>query len=215
MQIISLNVGTPHLRQRGDGEVLTGGDKSPVASASLYLHGFEGDGQADTVNHGGADKAVCVYSSDHYPYWERVLGHRLEYGAFSENLTVAGLNEQDVCIGDVFRAGTALVQVSQPRTPCGKLAGKHKEPQLAQWVADANYTGFYLRVLEEGTVSQGVPFELVQAHPARISIAAVDNIIFDRSSDLALIAQLVSLPEFGESGRRIFAGRLARLTGQV
>jgi MOSC domain-containing protein YiiM len=102
-----------------------------------------------------------------------------------------------------------------PRTPCAKLAGKHGEPRLAKWVADANATGFYLRVLEEGRVAAGDPFTLVQAHPERISIASVVDIIFDRSHDEALIARLLQMPEFGDSIRPWFAKRLEKLSGQA
>jgi MOSC domain-containing protein YiiM len=98
--------------------------------------------------------------------------------------------------------------------PCAKLAAKHGEPLLVKWIADANFTGFYMRVLAEGTVTRGDDFELVQAHSDRISIAAVNDIIYDRSIDLALITKLADLPEFGDSGRSIFARRLARLKEQ-
>lgn len=215
MLVYSINIGRPHMRLRNGAEVLTGGDKLPVDSASLHTLGFAGDDQADKVNHGGADKAVCVYALDHYPHWEQVLGRSLEPGAFSENLTVQGIDEQTVCIGDVFQVGTALLQVTQPRTPCAKLAGKHGEPQLVKWVADANATGFYMRVLRDGAVARGDPFTLVKPHPARISIAAVDDIIFDRSSDTALIAKLLEMPEFGASGRAHFRRRLAKLQEQA
>ena len=148
------------------------------------------------------------------PYWEQVLRRSLEPGAFSENLTVRGIDEKTVCIGDVFQVGEALLQVTQPRTPCAKLAGKHDEPQLVKWVADANATGFYMRVLREGTVARGDPFTLVEPHPTRISIWVVDDIIFDRSPDAALMTKLVEMPEFGVSGRTRFRQRLAKLPTQ-
>jgi MOSC domain-containing protein YiiM len=144
-----------------------------------------------------------------------VLGRPLPPGSFSENLTVLGLDEHAIAIGDIFRAGEALVQVCQPRMPCAKLAAKHREPQLVKWIADANYTGFYLRVLEEGRVARGDAFDLLDAHADRISIAAVNDIIYDRSADVDLIARLVELPEFGDSGRAIFARRLAQALGQT
>ena len=84
MQVISINIGQPQMRLRNGAHVLTGGDKQPVTSAYLHTLGLADDGQADTVNHGGADKAVCVYAFDHYPHWEQVLGRSLEPGAFSE-----------------------------------------------------------------------------------------------------------------------------------
>ena len=101
MEIVSLNVALPSTQRYGNREVFTGGAKRPVPRAMLRASGFEGDEQADRRNHGGPDKAVCVYSSVHYPHWQRMLGRRLDPGAFSENLTVSGIREARVCVGDV------------------------------------------------------------------------------------------------------------------
>lgn len=203
-----MNVALPSTRRYGGEEVRTGGAKKPVLSALLRLEGFEGDGQADLVNHGGAEKAVCVYPFDHYAYWERELGRRLAPAAFSENLTVSGAVETGVCIGDVFRVGEAVVRVSQPRMPCSKLAGKNGERLLTKWVGETGYTGFYMRVLSEGLVRAGDAFERVESHPDLIPIAKVNDIIYGRSEDTRLIERLASLPEFGGSAH--FAERLGR-----
>ena len=211
MRVVSVNVGLPMRRRYGDEEVFTGGVKRPVPGAVLRTSGFEGDGQADLVNHGGEDKAVCVYPFDHYPYWERALGWGLQPGAFSENLTVSGIVETEVCIGDVFRVGGATVRVSQPRTPCAKLAGKNGERRLTRWVGETGYTGFYLRVLSGGRVEAGDAFEAVGRHPDSISVADVNGVIFGRTEDPALVERLVNLPEFAAGARALFAERLERL----
>ena len=164
------------------------------------------------MNHGGVDKAVCVYPFDHYAHWETLFGHGLEPGAFSENLTVSGAVETAVCVGDVFRVGEAVIQVSQPRTPCGKLAGKNGQRLLTKWVGQTGYTGFYMRVLSEGLVSAGDAFELAEIHPDRIPVAAVNDIVFGRSEDADAIEKLANLPEFGDAGRALFAERLERLS---
>ena len=211
MKVVALNVGLPRAQRYGREVVWTAGAKKPVPGAVLRTHGFEGDGQADRQNHGGADKAVCVYPLDHYSYWENLLGRPLEPASFSENLTVSGAVEDEVCIGDVFGVGEAVVQVSQPRTPCGKLAGKNRQRTLVRLVAQAGFTGFYMRVLSEGLVRDGDAFERVECHPERITVAAVNDIVFGRAEDEALIGRLATLPEFGADGRVIFAGRLERL----
>ena len=211
MEIVSLNVALPSTQRYGNREVFTGGANSPVPRAMLRFDGFEGDGQGGRRNHGGPDKAVCVYSSVHYPHWQRMLGRRLDPGAFSENLTVSGIREARVCVGDVFRAGEALVQVSTPRTPCDKVAGKNGEKQLSKWISGSGYTGFYMRVLEEGLVQKGDAFERVERHPDGIAIARVNDIIYGRFRDLDLIEYLVGLPEFGTSGRATFARLLGKL----
>lgn len=211
MKIVSLNVGLPRVQHYGREVVWTAGAKRPVPDARLHPLGFEGDGQADRLNHGGADKTVCVYPFDHYAHWEKLLGRALEPASFSENLTVPGAVEGAVCIGDVFGIGEAVVQVTQPRTPCSKLAGKNGQRLLTKWVGQTGYTGFYMRVLAEGLVSAGDAFELVEKNADRISIAAVNDIIFGRSEDEYLIERLANLPEFGADGRTIFAERLHRL----
>jgi len=210
VKVVSLNVALPQAQRYGREEVRTGGAKKPVPNAMLRPTGFEGDGQADLKNHGGVDKAVCVYPFDHYAHWEGVFGHGLEPGAFSENLTVSGAVETGVCIGDVFRVGEAVLQVSQPRTPCSKLAGKNGQRLLTKWVGQTGYTGFYMRVLSEGLVSAGDAFERVENHPDLISVADVNDVIFGRSVDVGLIVRLANLAEFGAAGRALFAERLGR-----
>ncbi len=205
-----MNVGLSRAQHYGREVVWTAGAKRPVPGAVLRFQGLEGDGQADRQNHGGVDKAVCVYPFDHYAYWAKMFGRPLGPASFSENLTVSGAVEDEVCIGDVFVVGEAVVQVSQPRTPCGKLAGKNRQRMLTRWVAQAGYTGFYMRVLSEGLVSTGDHFEPIERHPESISISAVNDIIFGRSEDERLIERLAHLPEFGADGRALFAERLER-----
>jgi MOSC domain-containing protein YiiM len=211
MKIISLNVALPSTQRYEGQEVLTGGTKKPVSQAVLRSHNFDGDGQADLVNHGGLEKAVCVYLFDHYAYWERMLDLELEPGAFSENLTVSDALETEVCVGDVFKIGEAVAQVCQPRQPCNKLAGKNAEKLLPKWVVRTGYTGFYMRVLSEGLVTTGAAFERIEHHPDGITIAEVNDAIYERSYDLTLIERLANLPEFSAVGRALFAERLERL----
>ena len=211
MRIISLNVGLPSAQLYEGRKVITGGAKKSVPRAELRFENFDGDRQADRVNHGGFEKAVCVYPFDHYPYWNRQLGRDLKPGAFSENLTASGAIETEVCVGDVFRIGEAMVQVSQPRMPCSKLAGKNGSKMLPKLIGDTGYTGFYMRVLSEGLVAADDSFDLVRAHPERITIAEVNSIIYENSNDVALIKRLAELAEFSEVGRTLFAQRLQRL----
>jgi MOSC domain-containing protein YiiM len=212
MRIISLNVGLPSAQRYEGRRVITAGAKKPVPRAVLRFGNFDGDRQADQLNHGGFEKAVCVYPFDHYPYWNRELGRNLRPGAFSENLTVSGAIETEVCVGDVFQIGEATVQVSQPRMPCAKLAGKNESKLLPKLIANIGYTGFYMRVLSEGLVAAGDSFDLLGAHPDRITIAEVNSIIYEKSNDVALIKRLAELAEFSEVGRTLFAQRLERLT---
>lgn len=201
MKLVSLNVALPSTHCYDGREVLTSGAKRPVPRTMLRYENFEGDGQGDQVNHGGPDKAICVYPLDHYSHWENELGRKLPPGAMSENLTVSGVLETEVCIGDVFRVGEATVQISQPRMPCNKLAGKNGERRLVKWVSETGYTGFYMRVLSEGMVDAGDAFECVERHPDRISVTDVNEIIYERSRDFALIERLAGMPELAADWR--------------
>ena len=211
MKIISLNVALPSTQRYKEQEVLTGGAKSSVSRARLRSHKFDGDGQADLVNHSGLEKAVCVYPFDHYAYWQRVLNLELEPGAFSENLTVSDALETEVCVGDVFKFGAAVAQVCQPRQPCNKLAGKNGQNLLPKWMGRTGYTGFYMRVLSEGVVPMGDAFESIERHHFRMTIADVNDVTYKRSYDLTLIEQLTNLPEYPAVGRALFAERLEHL----
>lgn len=130
--------------------------KSTAESIWLGALNLAGDGQADLANHGGLDKAVNVYPHEHYPYWGHTIGlMNLPMGGFGENFTTRGLLEQHVCIGDVFQLGEAMVQISQPRQPCWKLARYWRIQDLAVRVQQTGRTGWYFRVLKEGHVQAG------------------------------------------------------------
>lgn len=162
--------------------------KDPVFLGETNL---DGDEQADKKNHGGPDKAVCVYPLAHLPYWAERLG-RDDFGpgAFGENFTVAAMDEASVCVGDVYAVGEARVQVSQPRAPCWKLARRWGEKKLALWVQETGYTGWYLRVLGTGTVAAGQPLVLEERPHPEWPIARVNDVRYGRDEDPAQIAAL-------------------------
>jgi MOSC domain-containing protein YiiM len=181
----------------------------PIA---LHAEGVHGDEVADLVHHGGPDKAVCVYSLAHYPHWEQVLGRKMAYGAFGENFTVGGLLEEDVCIGDTFRAGSALVQISQPRIPCWKLAMKWGLESLPRLAATSGKTGFYFRVLEPGTAQAGDRLIRVKRHPAGVTVAEANRVMHRDKQDLAGIRSLLDLRDvLAASWIEMLTKRLAKL----
>jgi MOSC domain-containing protein YiiM len=211
MKIISLNVALPSTQRYKGQEVLTGGAKGAVSRARLRSHNFDGDGQADLVNHSELEKAVCVYLFDHYAYWQRALDFELEPGAFNGNLTISDALETEVCVGDVFKFGEAVAQVCQARRPCNKLAGKNGQKLLPKWMVRTGYTGFYMRVLSEGVVPMGEAFERIESDQVCMTIADVNDVTYKRSYDLTLIEQLINLPEYPAVGRTLFAERLEHL----
>jgi MOSC domain-containing protein YiiM len=203
--IESLNIGLPKKEIFFGKEIVTGICKIAVSEPlQLKKLGFEGDGVGDVKHHGGHDKAVCVYSTDHYPYWEKVLGIALPVAAFGENLSVANLLEKDICIGDVFVLGTAIVQVSQPRQPCKILAVRYGRADMVKRVVDSGRTGFYLRVLEEGIVEKDSPFVLEKRDQHGVTIAFANQVFHHDKRNCEGIRKVLELPGLSESWRSSF-----------
>lgn len=208
MHIHAVNIGRPQIVLRGGRRYSTAIDRKTVdGPQELTPDGFVGDRVSDLSAHGGPDKAVCCYAREHYPYWRKRLGRDVAVPSFGENLTTIGLLEADVCIGDVYRIGTATVQVSQPRGPCAKLAGKHDEPRLIEWVYETGYTGFYLRVLEVGRIGAGDAVELIERRHADLSVARVMRLKRGEGLTEEMRRRLATLPDLAEAWRRAFAQR--------
>lgn len=164
---------------------------------------IQGDRQADLRHHGGPDKAVLAYAARHYPVWRGELPDvDLSPGAFGENLTVEGLAEDGVAIGDVWRAGGVTFQVSQPRQPCWKLARRLRVRDMVVRVQSSLRTGWYLRVLEEGQIRPGDSLVLVgRPHPAW-TVAEASRVMYGVRGDPSAALELADLPELSESWRR-------------
>jgi MOSC domain-containing protein YiiM len=176
IEIVSVNVATPSVLASIDGEVIVSAiGKRPVTASKLWLSplNLEGDAQADLRVHGGHDKAVYAYPTEHLRPWSEELGLELGPGAFGENLSIAGALEDEVFIGDTWRWGDALLQVAQPRSPCYKLAVHLQRPQIIKRMLAGERTGWYLRVLRPGEVPVAGPIGVVSRDPRRISVAAV------------------------------------------
>ncbi|MGH9317991.1 MAG: MOSC domain-containing protein [Thermoanaerobaculia bacterium] len=171
-RLLSVNLAVPRTFESRGRVVPTGIFKQPAAGrVRLRELSLEGDIQADRRYHGGAEKAVYLYPSEHYPYWKRFLGRDLLAGFFGENFTTEGFREDTVHIGDTFRVGTAVVQVTQPRSPCFKLGLKVGSARFIKSFLESRRLGFYLRVLQEGVVGAGDPIERVEIAPGRITVA--------------------------------------------
>lgn len=192
--LVSVNAGRVRISDFKGKQAVSGIFKSPVRHpVEIGPAGVSGDEVADQVNHAGPDKAVCAYSLVHYPFWEQVLGRSIGYGAFGENFTVDALLETDVAIGDVFRVGTAEVQISQPRIPCWKLAMKWESDRLPEMAAKSGKTGFYLRVLKPGTVRAGDRLTRISRHPAGITVDEANRVMHRDKDDREGIRTLLAL----------------------
>ncbi len=211
MIIRKLNIGMPQ-KENFQGKVyVTGMCKLPVdGPIRLTMEGLEGDGVGDRKHHGGSDKAVCVYSLDHYPSWEKMLGIAMPEAAFGENFTVEGLREQDVRIGDIYAVGTALVQVSQPRQPCGTLAARYGRQDLAKLVSDSDRTGFYFKVVIEGVVRVGDAITLKECDPREVTISFANRVWYRDRKDREGIERVLSVAALSASWRKSFEELLAK-----
>ncbi|RBP41367.1 MOSC domain-containing protein YiiM [Roseimicrobium gellanilyticum] len=172
MQILSVNVAMPRVIEINGKAVPTGIYKEPVTGpVELRKLGLAGDGQADLTVHGGEHQAVYAYPIEHYPHWAKFLGaESLAHGTFGENLTTSGLVETEVCIGDVHRMGNVLLQVTCERLPCFKFAHKVGRPDILKPFLQSGHSGFYYKVLQEGTLAMGDTIEIVEQHPLRVTV---------------------------------------------
>jgi len=177
----------------------------PVGVTPLGLHGDE---HGDRVRHGGPDKAICVFPSEHYPAYEARLGRRLERPAFGENLTTWGLREDNVCLGDLLSIGTVLCEVSLPRNPCFRVGARHGTKDVVLWMEQTGHTGFYLRVLRTGRLVAGCPVALAhRAHP-HATVAEANRVMHRDRRDWPAIEALLGVPQLGATWRRTFERRL-------
>jgi MOSC domain-containing protein YiiM len=170
-----------------------------------------GDGQADRVNHGGEDKAVLCYAASHYPAWREALQRPdLPHGAFGENFTIDGLTEESVYLGDTYRFGDAIVQVSQPRQPCWKLAWRWRLKELTALVERTGRTGWYIRVLEEGEVRPGIALTLLERPYPEWSVTRASRVMRHRQKDPETAGALAGCEVLAASWR----DRLAEAAGR-
>jgi ferredoxin-NADP reductase/MOSC domain-containing protein YiiM/ferredoxin len=179
-RLVSVNIGLPRdINWRGK-TVHTGIWKRPVPGRVIVRKlNIDGDGQGDLGGHGGVNRAVMVYQLESYRYWERELSRtNSSYGQFGENFTVDGLPDVEVCIGDRYRIGTALFEVSQPRVTCYRVGIRMDEPQMAALMAAHHRPGFYFRVLEEGEVGAGDEIVKVADGPEQMSVAEMDALLY-------------------------------------
>ncbi len=212
MKLISVNVSQPKPVTTADGTtVMTGIFKEPVPGPVLLRRlNLEGDRQADLTVHGGADKALYAYPVEHYSYWQRVLNvEQFRFGQFGENLTIAGLTEDTVRIGDVYRIRQATVQVTQPRVPCYKLGLKFQIPAMPKLFLASARSGFYLRVLQEGSIGAGDPIERIQSDPRQLTVRQVFALAFFDKDNVELIRKAVAIPSLSDSWREMFEERLS------
>lgn len=196
MKIISTNIGEPTSFVWNGKEEVTGIFKYPV-DEPLFLR--ENDVAKDTiinrVNHGGLNKACYLFASDNYPYWQKLYPYlKWDWGMFGENLTVEGLSESEVRIGNIYKIGTALAQISQPREPCYKLGVRFDDPSILKKFILHRRPGTYARILEEGEVQKGDEFQLVEQSKNTLTVQQFYELMFAKEKSEQLLKLFLDNP---------------------
>lgn len=211
MKLLSVNVSLGREILHDGRSVRTGIFKEPVVGrVRLGRLNLVGDAQSDLRVHGGPDKAAYVYPYEHYDHWARALGRNdFHFGQFGENFTVEGMLEDEVAIGDVFRIGTAVVQITQPRVPCYKLGLKMGSPEFPKQFLESGRVGFYLRVVEEGEVGAGDAITRFESDPERFTVRDLFRVGYLEPDDRAAIEKALRLRALSPAWRRFLERRLA------
>lgn len=207
MKLISVNVSEPKPIEYRGKTIHTGIFKRPVSgSVMLREMNIDGDGQGDLKVHGGTYKAIYGYPIEHYSHWKQVLKRDdLTFGQFGENLTVEGMLEEEVHIGDVFQIGSDVkLQITQPRVPCFKLGYKMGMPEFPKQFLESRRVGFYFRVLEEGEITAGDTISQVESAVESISVKEILNLRYFETNDHKQITRARMLPSLSPSWKKDF-----------
>ena len=200
-KVLSIHTGKVKEMPYGDKSITTAYQKGKVeGSIFLSKNGFQGD-EHYYKGHGGLDKAVCIYSVDHYPYWEEKFGSIAEDSMFGENLTVQGLTEEDVHVGDIYEFGDAVIQITEPRGPCHIIAKRYGDKTIPLIMQQTGWTGYYARVLKEGMVSSGNILKRKETHEDRITILKVNELLYKNEKDESLLHTLIGVEPLSSSLR--------------
>lgn len=193
MEILSLSVGQPHAVAWKGGVVRTAIFKSPANRiVRIRKLNLDGDRQADLTVHGGADKAVYAYPSEHYEYWRKQLPEtQLSWSNFGENLTTTGLLEENIFIGDRVRVGSAVLSLTQPRLPCYKLAVRFNRDDMIKRFLVSRRLGFYFSVAEEGEAGAGSRIEILSRDPEQVSVLDILDLYLGNTFDPGLLERVL------------------------
>jgi MOSC domain-containing protein YiiM len=210
VKLVSVNAGMPREIEWRGKVVRTSIFKAPVSGrVRVAALNVAGDEQSDLSVHGGIDKAVYAYPSEHYALWRKELPDlEFPWGAFGENLTTEGLLEDEVRIGDRLRAGSTEFVVTQPRIPCFKLGIRFNRPEMVKRFLRSGRSGFYLAVIREGDIASGDPIELVDRDEHQITVADINGRYSAEAADHDLLRRASVLPALPESWREHFRERL-------
>lgn len=212
IEIKNFSIGLPEKMKYGENEeVITAIRKKKVEEAFLTKDGFSGDGVADLKHHGGPDRAVCFYPYEHYALWGSEFLVQFPLPTFGENLTLTNMEEKDVCIGDIYQIGDAVIQITQGRIPCSTISKRTNNPHLLKMMVQTGFTGYLARVLKEGTVRKDSTISLEERNPNQVSILEANEIYFKRPRDIEGINKILAVEELADEWKEMLDERLTRL----
>jgi len=210
MKVLSVNVGTPQPHEWMGQTVTSSIFKSPVDGDVLVKTlNLAGDAQSDLTVHGGVHKAVYAYPHEHYAWWTEQGIKPLKPANFGENLTIEGLLETDIHIGDELEIGSARFAVTQPRLPCYKLQVRFNRPEMTKVFYNSRRFGFYLKVTGEGALQAGAPITIVSRHPNAVSVAELIALYTGDNDDPDVLRRVVAVEALPEAWRRDLQERAA------
>src|SRR5580693_4060741 len=213
--LLSVNVGLPQDVAWHGRTVHTAVWKEPVAGPRMARRlNIDGDGQGDLAGHGGEQRAVFVYQIEAYRYWQQQLGRDdFEYGQFGENFTVRGLADDEVCIGDQYRIGDAVFEVTQPRVTCYRVGIRMDDSRIPALLVSHHRPGFYFRVLQEGTVQAGDDIVKVATGPEAMTVAEMDALLYLPGHPRAKLRRALRIPALPAGWKTSFSAMLDQSKG--
>jgi ferredoxin-NADP reductase/MOSC domain-containing protein YiiM len=217
MKILSINVGLPQEIEWKGQKVRTSIFKKPITGRVRVRHlNIDGDGQADLIGHGGEHRAVMVYQAESYAYWQEILQRNdLYYGRFGENLTVEGLADKDVCIGDRYRIGTAVFEVTQPRVTCFKVGISLGLPEMPALLVSHKRPGFYFRVIAEGEIEAGDPIEKIANGTEGMTVADIDQLLYSKDHPKQQLQKALKISALAKGWQSSFTELLAAVESGI
>ncbi|RSK28203.1 MOSC domain-containing protein [Bacillus sp. HMF5848] len=210
VELVSLNIGKPKQIKANDTEFISSVGRSKVTKAFLTENGFVGD-SVQYKSHGGPERAVLFYCADHYEKWGAEYNKQFIIPGFGENITIKGLSEEIVKIGDVLKIGETIVQISQPRIPCSNLSNYNEENSLLKRLVETGYTGYLGRVLKEGWIDEQTSIELVESPEQSMTILEANHIFFHDKKNKERMEQLLAIPTLAKEWQDHIRKRLDKL----
>lgn len=203
-KIVYVSKGLPKNKLYNGQEFRSGIWKEQTDELHVHAHQIAEDDVANPAYHGGPDRVVCLYPFEHYAHWEKEFDQPLEKSAFGENVTAENMREDQVCIGDIYQFGEAILQVAQGRYPCATINKRNQNNLLLKQIIATGYTGYFFRVLQEGTVKTDSAIVQLSAHPLQVSVSSVHHLYFhEKSPDPKVLEKMLEVEELALPWRKL------------